>query len=58
MTTRLVDPRLPSVREVKDHKLAGPECTCGQKEKDLDHRADPLKERSVPEYSFESRIPK
>ena len=56
---RMVDPRLPSVKDVEDHELQGHLPCRGwcsvcvrAKGKDLDHRSDPLKERSVPEYSF------
>ena len=61
---RLVDPRLPSVREVKDHELKGHmpyrnwcSVCVRAKGKDLDHRADPAKERNVPEYSFDFAFP-
>ena len=53
---RLIDPRLPTTREVKDHEL---KChvphrnwcwVCVRAEgKDLDHRADPSEDRNVPE---------
>ena len=52
---RLIDPRLPTTREVKVHEL---KChvphrnwcwVCVRAEgKDLDHRADPSKDRNVP----------
>ena len=61
---RMVDPRLPSVKDVKDHELQGHlpyrnwcSVCVRAKGKDLDHRSDPLKERSVPEYSFDFAFP-
>ena len=60
---RMVDPRLPSVKDVKDHELqshlivTGVQFACGQKGKIWDHRSDPLKERSVPEYSIDFAFP-
>ena len=61
---KLIDPRLPTKEEVKDHELKGhvpyrdwcPICAKA-KGKDLDHRADPLKERNLPEYSFDFAFP-
>ena len=61
---RMVDPRLPSVKDVEDHELQG-HLLCRNwcsvcvraKRKDLDHRSDPLKERSVPEHSFDFAFP-
>ena len=59
---RMVDPRLPPVKDVKDHELQGHllyrnwcSVCVRAKGKDLDHRSDPLKERSVPEYSFDHK---
>ena len=49
---------------MKDHELQGHlpyrnwcSVCVRAKGKDLDHRSDPLKERSVPEYSFDFAFP-
>ena len=61
---RTVDPRLPSVKDVKDHELQGHlpfrhwcSVCVRAKGKELDHRSDLFKERSVPECSFDFAFP-
>ena len=52
---RLVDPRLPLVRHFPYRNWCS---VCVRaKGKDLDHRFDPLKERRVPECSFDFAFP-
>ena len=56
---RMVDPRLPPVKNLKDHELQGHLLyrNWWATGKDLDHRSDPLKERIVPEYSSDFAVP-
>ena len=61
---RLLDPRLPSQEEVKEHELSGhlpyrnwcPNCVKA-KGKDLDHRKDAGVSRGLAEYSFDYCFP-
>ena len=61
---RLLDPRLPSKEEVKEHELSGhlpyrnwcPICVKA-KGKDLDHRKDAGESRGLAEYSFDYCFP-
>ena len=61
---RLLDPRLPSKEEVKDHELSGhlpyrnwcPSCLRAQG-KELDHRKDAGAERGLSEYAFDYCFP-
>ena len=61
---RLLDPRLPSKEEVKEHELSGhlpyrnwcPSCVKA-KGKDLDHRRDAGESRGLAEYSFDYCFP-
>ena len=61
---RLLDPRLPSKEEVKEHELSGhlpyrnwcPSCVKA-KGKDLDHRKDAGESRGLAEYSFDYCFP-
>ena len=61
---KLVDPKLPSLKEVDDHWVAGhlpyrnwcSECVAA-KGKDMDHQQDGGKSRGIPEYSFDYCFP-
>ena len=61
---RLLDPRLPSKEEVKEHELSGHlpyrnwcPCCVKAKGKELDHRKDAGAERGLSEYAFDYCFP-
>ncbi len=62
--SKLVDPKLPSEREVEEHKMMGhvvyrnwcPICVKARG-KEMDHKVDGGKERTLPEYSGDYCFP-